>query len=156
MAMNAAQGGTNGGKTRRRQRRILKPMSEINVTPFVDVMLVLLIVFMVSAPLLTVGIEVNLPKTAASALEQTPEEPLSLTITNEGTVGLQDTQVEKNRLITRLRPIMAERSTQMIHLRADAGVPYKEIVEVMGALSAAGFTEIGFVTEAGGPTLDDE
>jgi len=130
-------------------------MSEINVTPFVDVMLVLLIIFMVAAPLMTVGVPVELPKTAANALPAEQEEPLTVTISADGKVTLQTTEVEKEALVGRLRAIAAERDSTRVFLRADGAVPYATVVQVMGALNRGGFADIGLVTETGGPTLDE-
>jgi biopolymer transport protein TolR len=129
-------------------------MSEINVTPFVDVMLVLLIIFMVAAPLMTVGVPVELPKTAANALPSEQEEPLALTITAEGTVMIQKTEVPMADLVNRLRAIAAEREGDRVFLRADGAVPYETVVQVMGALNRGGFSNIGLVTDTGGPALD--
>ncbi|MFO7920228.1 MAG: ExbD/TolR family protein [Nioella sp.] len=130
-------------------------MSEINVTPFVDVMLVLLIVFMVSAPLMTVGVPVELPETAAEALPgEQEEEPLSVTLTTEGAVLIQTTEVPVDELVTRLRAIAAERTSNRIFLRADGTIPYEDVMRVMGALNAGGFRDIGLVTDSGGPALD--
>jgi biopolymer transport protein TolR len=129
-------------------------MSEINVTPFVDVMLVLLIIFMVAAPLLTVGVPVELPKTAANALPTDQEEPLTVTVTADGAVQIQTTEVDRNDLITRLRGIASERSSDRVFLRADGKVPYRAVMEIMGALNAGGFSNIGLVTDIGGPALD--
>jgi len=144
-----------GGKgSRRRRRRRSRPMAEINVTPFVDVMLVLLIIFMVAAPLLTVGVPVELPKTAAKALASDQEEPLTVTITAEGIVMIQKTQTERNELIAKLRAIASERASTKVYLRADGSVPYEQVVQVMGALNAGGFDDIGLVTDIGGPALD--
>jgi biopolymer transport protein TolR len=138
----------------RRQRRRHRPMSEINVTPFVDVMLVLLIVFMVAAPLLTVGVEVNLPKTAAEALPSESEEPLTVTLTAEGTIVIQTTETPEADFLTRLRGVAQERSDNKVFLRADGSIPYSKVMEVMGAMNAAGFGNIGLVTDFGGPTFD--
>ena len=146
----------DGGSGRRRRGGRARPMSEINVTPFVDVMLVLLIIFMVAAPLLTVGVPVALPKTAAGALPADQEEPLTVTITAEGAVQIQTTAVERNALVQRLRAIADERSSDRVFLRADGAVPYAQVMEVMGALNAGGFSNIGLVTDIGGPTLDGE
>ena len=138
----------------RRQRRRHRPMSEINVTPFVDVMLVLLIVFMVAAPLLTVGVEVNLPKTAAEALPSESEEPLTVTLTAEGTIVIQTTETPEADFLTRLRGVAQERSDNKVFLRADGSIPYSKVMVVMGAMNAAGFGNIGLVTDFGGPTFD--
>jgi biopolymer transport protein TolR len=129
-------------------------MSEINVTPFVDVMLVLLIIFMVAAPLMTVGVPVELPKTAANALPSEQEEPLAVTITAEGVVMIQKTEVPLDDLVNRLRAIAAEREGDRVFLRADGAVPYETVVQVMGALNRGGFSNIGLVTDTGGPKLD--
>lgn len=145
----------DGGSRRRRARRA-RPMSEINVTPFVDVMLVLLIIFMVSAPLMTAGVPVELPKTAAQPLPAEQEEPLTITLTADGRVLLMTNETESGDLIGQLRAIAAERVSQKVYLRADGSIPYEKVVQVMGALNAGGFTEIGLVTEIGGPTLDGE
>ncbi|MEM6619081.1 MAG: protein TolR [Pseudomonadota bacterium] len=156
MVANVVSGGEGGGGGRkgRRSHARRKPMAEINVTPFVDVMLVLLIIFMVAAPLLTVGVPVELPKTAAQPLPTEEEEPLAIAIGADGTVALQSEPVERERLVAILRAVAAERQGDKVFLRADATVPYGEIMEIMGALNAGGFTNIGLVTDAGGPTLD--
>ncbi|MCV3272895.1 protein TolR [Roseobacter sinensis] len=145
-----------GTRRRRRGRAKAQPMSEINVTPFVDVMLVLLIIFMVAAPLLTVGVPVELPRTAAGALPTDQEEPLTITITAEGAVQIQTTDTPRAELVPKLRAIAAERTTDQIFLRADGAVPYAQVMEVMGALNAGGFANIGLVTDIGGPTLDGQ
>jgi biopolymer transport protein TolR len=129
-------------------------LAEINVTPLVDVMLVLLIIFMVAAPLLTVGVPVELPKTAAGALPVDQEEPLTVTITAEGAVQIQTTETPRDQLIVRLRGIAAERESDRVFLRADGAVPYAQVMQVMGALNAGGFSNIGLVTDIGGPSLD--
>lgn len=151
MGASLQQAESAGGRRRRRRNR---PMSEINVTPFVDVMLVLLIIFMVAAPLTTVGVPVELPKTAASSLPSEQEEPLAVTLTADGTVQIQTTQVTEDEIIPRLRGILAERSSDRVFLRADGAIPYARVVQIMGALNAAGITNIGLVTDTGGPTLD--
>lgn len=147
-----SDGGGGGGRRRRRGRAM--PMAEINVTPFVDVMLVLLIIFMVAAPLLTVGVPVELPKTAAGALPSEAEEPLTVTITAEGGVMIQTSEVSREDLVGKLRAIAAERSDDRVYVRADGVVPYSTVMEIMGALNAGGFGSIGLVTDIGGPTLD--
>ncbi|QUJ75334.1 protein TolR [Sulfitobacter albidus] len=139
---------------RRRRRGGAQPMSEINVTPFVDVMLVLLIIFMVAAPLLTVGVPVELPKTAAQALPTEQEEPLTVTLTAEGSVQIMTTETARADLLPKLRAVAAEREGDRVFLRADGAVPYAQVMEIMGALNAGGFSNIGLVTDIGGPTLD--
>ena len=129
-------------------------MSEINITPMVDVMLVLLIIFMVAAPLLTVGVPVELPKTAAEALPTEQEEPLTVTLTADGQIAIMTTEVPEDELIARLRAIAAERKDDKLFLRADGAIPYARVMQVMGALNAGGFRNIGLVTDTGGPRLD--
>jgi biopolymer transport protein TolR len=132
---------------RRRSRR--RPMSEINVTPFVDVMLVLLIVFMVTAPLLTVGVPVDLPKTKAQPLSQ-DREPLSVTVKTSG-VYLQNTRISEELLVPKLRAIAENGYDQRIFVRGDRRVDYGRVMEVMGLLNQAGFTHIGLVTDVPKP-----
>lgn len=139
------------GRRRGKHRRM---MAEINVTPFVDVMMVLLIIFMVAAPMMTVGVPVDLPKTAAGALPSVEEEPLTITLTADGRVVLQKTEIARGELIARLRAIAAEREDDKIFLRADGTVPYEQFAQILGALNAAGFHKIGLVTETDGPALD--
>jgi biopolymer transport protein TolR len=129
-------------------------MSEINVTPFVDVMMVLLIIFMVAAPMLTVGVPVDLPRTAAQSLPSEQEEPLTVSITASGELAIQTTVVPEGELIQRLQGIAAERTSNRIFLRADGAIPYERVMQVMGALNAGGFSNIGLVTESGGPRFD--
>ena len=151
----AVQQGQGGGRRRRRGRNRSRPMSEINVTPFVDVMLVLLIIFMVAAPLLTVGVEVELPKSAANALPGDNEEPLTVTVTAQGSVQIQTTETPRDQLVPKLRAIAAERDSDRVFLRADGAVPYSEVMQILGALNAGGFSNVGLVTDTGGPSLDD-
>ena len=144
----------SGRRRRRRRGGNASAMSEINITPFVDVMLVLLIIFMVAAPLVTVGVPVELPETAASALPSQQEEPLTITLTADGLIMVQETEIGMDQLIPKLRAIAAERDSDMIFLRADGALPYDSFAKVMGALNAGGFSNIGLVTDSGGPTLD--
>ena len=141
-------------ETNRRGRRI-RPMAEINVTPFVDVMLVLLIVFMVTAPLLTVGVPVDLPKTKAQALSQ-DREPLSVTVRRDGSIYLQNTRVGEDDLVPRLTAIAANGYDQRIFVRGDKSVDYGRVMEVMALISAAGFTHIGLVTDIAKPRSEDD
>jgi biopolymer transport protein TolR len=143
MAMGVAQR-RNGRRSRAR------PMAEINVTPFVDVMLVLLIVFMVTAPLLTVGVPVDLPKTKAPALGQ-DRQPLSVTIRSNDQIYLQNTQIGEDQLVPKLEAISANGYDQRIFVRGDKSVPYGRVMEVMAEISAAGFTHIGLVTDVAKP-----
>ena len=130
----------------RGKRKRSPAMSEINVTPFVDVMLVLLIVFMVTAPLLTVGVPVDLPKTRAPALGQ-EREPLSITVKRDGTIFLQKEVVAQSALVEKLTAIAANGYNQRIFVRGDDRANYGRVMEVMGLLAAAGFTHIGLVTD---------
>ncbi|MFY9211394.1 MAG: protein TolR [Aestuariivita sp.] len=154
MGAGVAQRDSGGGGRRRRRSRA-RPMAEINVTPFVDVMMVLLIIFMVAAPLLTVGVPVELPKTAATALSADQEEPLTITITASGDVQIQTTDVAREQLVSRLRAIAAERESDRVFLRADGAVSYETVMQIMGALNAGGFASISLVTDVGGPTLTE-
>jgi len=154
MGAGVVQKSGDGGR-RRRGRGRSRPMAEINVTPFVDVMLVLLIIFMVAAPLMTVGVPVELPKTAANALSGEQEEPLAITITADGRVMIQTTEVQRSELVAKLQAIAVERSSTRVFLRADGAVPYAQVVQVMGALNRGGFDNIGLVTDTGGPRLDE-
>jgi biopolymer transport protein TolR len=140
--------------TGRRSRRI-RPMAEINVTPFVDVMLVLLIVFMVTAPLLTVGVPVDLPKTKAQALSQ-DREPLSVSVRRDGGIFLQNTRVSEDDLVPRLTAIASTGYDQRIFVRGDKSVDYGRVMEVMALISAAGFTHIGLVTDIAKPRSDND
>ncbi|MEO6301457.1 MAG: protein TolR [Paracoccaceae bacterium] len=140
----------SGGRHRRHRGRAAA-MSEINVTPFVDVMLVLMIIFMVAAPLLTVGVPVKLPETAANAMPTETEEPLTITLTADGLVLIQKTEVGDAELIPKLKAIAAERTSDKVFVRADGAVTYERVAQVMGALNAGGFNNIGLVTDTGGP-----
>lgn len=148
-----AAGPGPGEHRRRRSRGRAQPMAEINITPFVDVMLVLLIIFMVAAPLMTVGVPVQLPQTAASSLPMEEEEPLTVTVTAEGMLLIQTTEVTEAELVPRLQSIAAERSSNRIYLRADGANAWERVAQVMGALNAGGFADIGLVTDAGGPQM---
>ena len=141
---------SNSGQSKRSSNRL---MAEINVTPFVDVMLVLLIIFMVAAPLLTVGISVELPKTAATPLPNEQEEPLTITLTGTGVIWLQKTEIKFDELNNKLKNILVERSNDKIFLRADGANSYETVMKLMGALNNAGFNNIGLVTDTGGPAF---
>ncbi len=151
MAMGVS-GSAGGGRRRRRGGRAAA-MHEINITPMVDVMLVLLIIFMVAAPMLTVGVPVKLPETAATALPTEQEEPLTVTITADGRLTIQTTEVADGEMIPKLTAIAAERTSRKIFLRADGAIPYERVAQVMGALNAGGFNEIGLVTDSAGPSF---
>ncbi len=138
----------NGGKGRGRYR----PMAEINVTPLVDVMLVLLIIFMVAAPLMTSGVPVDLPKTAAAPLNQ-DQEPLTISVNPEGKIYLQDTEVSNEELVPKLQAIMQASPAQpgqperRIFVRGDRSINYGRVMEIMGTISAAGFTRVALLAE---------
>ncbi len=141
MAMNLAPG--NGRRTRGRA-----PMSEINVTPFVDVMLVLLIIFMITAPLLVTGVPVDLPESRANALDQ-DQEPVQISIDQEGRIYLDDEEMSRNALATRLNEIAANQSAEdprQIMLRGDKTLDYGLIMGVMGELNRAGLNRVSLVT----------
>ncbi|MBL8709335.1 MAG: biopolymer transporter ExbD [Rhodospirillaceae bacterium] len=127
-------------------RRKFAPMSDINVTPMVDVMLVLLIIFMVTAPLLTVGVEVELPKTSAEAMPN-PEEPLVVTVRSDNVVFLQETQIGIEELGPRLVAITANKPDTTIYVRGDATANWDGIAQVLAELQANGFTKVGIVTD---------
>jgi biopolymer transport protein TolR len=120
-------------------------MSEINVTPFVDVMLVLLIVFMVTAPLLTVGVPVDLPKSQASPISEDTE-PLVITVDREGTIYIQETEVPFDNLVTRLNAITDRKPETRIFVRGDREIAYGQIMRVMGRLNGAGFEKVALIT----------
>ena len=134
-----------GGKRKKRRRGV---MSEINVTPMVDVMLVLLIIFMVSAPLLTVGVPIDLPQTQAKSLDQ-DKEPLTVSVKVDGEVFLQNTEIKVDELVAKLQAITQARGglDERIYVRGDRKVDYGTVMRVMGRLSAAGFRRVALVTE---------
>lgn len=149
MAANLVSRGRKGGIRRR-----WHPMSEINVTPFVDVMLVLLIVFMVTAPLLTVGIPVDLPRTKAQNISE-PVEPLVVTVNKEGSIFIQETGVEMGQLVARLRAITENKPDTRIYIRGDKNINYGRVMEVMGRLNTAGFTRVALISEVPSPGEED-
>ena len=127
-------------------RSRLRPKSEINVTPFVDVMLVLLVIFMVTAPLLTVGVPVNLPQTRARQMSE-DKEPIAITIRQNGDIFLQETKIPLEELVPKLTAIAENGYEERIYVRGDKTVDYGKVMEVMGELNAAGFKRIGLVTD---------
>lgn len=133
------------GRRRSRRRQV---MSEINVTPMVDVMLVLLIIFMVSAPLLTVGVPIDLPQSQAKSLEQ-DKEPLTISVNDKGEIYLQETQIDLEGLVPKLEAIAEARggTEARVYVRGDRSVNYGTMMRVMGRLSAAGFHRVALVTE---------
>jgi biopolymer transport protein TolR len=144
MAAGVTEAGGSG--RRRRRRSAYAPMHEINVTPFVDVMLVLLIVFMVTAPLLTVGVPIELPETQANPI-QGDSEPLTVSVAPDGIIYLQETEIDLDTLAPKLVAIAKEGYDQRIFVRGDRSVGYGEVMKVMGVLNQAGFRRIALVTE---------
>ena len=138
------QAKSDGG--RRKRRSAYTPMHEINVTPFVDVMLVLLIVFMVTAPLLTVGVPIELPETQANPI-QGDSEPLTVSVAPDGMIFLQETEIDLDTLAPKLIAIAKEGYDQRIFVRGDRSVGYGDVMKVMGVLNKAGFRRIALVTE---------
>src|SRR5690349_5473682 len=138
----AFMNGNGAGGSRQR----FKPMSEINVTPMVDVMLVLLVIFMVAAPLLTVGVPVDLPQTKAPAITE-QKEPLVITVNAQGKLFLQNSAVGDDELIPRLQAITKNNPQADIYVRGDRAISYGRVMEVMGMVSAAGFTKVSLITE---------
>ena len=132
-----------------RPTRRYKPMSEINVTPLVDVMLVLLIVFMVAAPLMTSGINVDLPKTSAAPLSQDAE-PLTVAMNAEGKIYLQDTELQLPDLVTKLEAISDGKTDRRIYVRGDKGLAYGKVMEVMAIITQGGFTKVALLAEQTG------
>ena len=146
----AASGG--GRRSRRRYGRGRRgTLSEINVTPLVDVMLVLLIIFMISAPLLTVGVPVELPKTEAGAM-QDQTEPLTVSIRADGSIFVQENQVAFSQLSPRLKAMAGDNEAKPIYVRADGRASYETVAQVMAALSTSGFSAINLITDTGGPS----
>jgi biopolymer transport protein TolR len=145
MGMNGGGAATSSSKRRHRRRAV---MSEINVTPMVDVMLVLLIIFMVSAPLLTVGVPIDLPRTQAKSLDQ-DREPLTVSVNGKGEVYLQNAEIKVDDLVAKLQAITQARGglDERIYVRGDRTVDYGTVMRVMGRLSAAGFHRVALVTE---------
>jgi biopolymer transport protein TolR len=136
---------------RRRRGRSRRALAEINVTPLVDVMLVLLIIFMISAPLLTVGVPVELPKTEAGAMDE-QNEPLSISVQADGTIFIQESPVAFGQLADALRALGEAGFDRPVFVRADGKAPYETVAQVMAALSTSGFTKIGLITDTGGPS----
>jgi len=143
MGASITGGGRQQGSGRRSRYR---PMAEINVTPFVDVMLVLLIVFMVAAPLLTAGVQVDLPNAQAKPLPQ-DSKPLEITINHEGAIFLVETEIGLNELVPRLMAIAGNNRDTRIYVRGDTRLDYGQVMQVIGAINAGGFTRVALVAE---------
>lgn len=143
MGMSVGQASQRG--SRRRRGRKLQPMSEINVTPFVDVMLVLLIIFMVAAPLLTVGVPIDLPETDARALNSETQ-PITVSVNAEGNIFLQETQIDIDEVVPKLEAIATTGYDERVYVRGDTNADYGTVMKVMARISAAGFNNLGLVT----------
>lgn len=148
-AFSAAGGGS--GRRRRYGRGRRGALSEINVTPLVDVMLVLLIVFMISAPLLTAGVPLELPKTEAAAM-QDQQTPITVSIRADGAVFVQDQQVPFESLSPRIKAMAGGERSKPIYVRADGRASYAVVAQVMASLSTSGFSSINLITDTGGPS----
>jgi biopolymer transport protein TolR len=135
-----------GGKSRGHRGQRHPVMSQINVTPMVDVMLVLLIIFMVAAPLLTVGVPIDLPQTQAKSMDQ-DREPLTVSVNDKGQVFLQNTEIKLDELVAKLKAVAKNGSEERIYVRGDRKVDYGTVMKVMGRLSAAGYRRVALVTE---------
>lgn len=141
-----AVGGSKNGRGRGRGRARNGAISDINVTPFVDVMLVLLIVFMVAAPLMTMGVPVDLPQTAAQAMPL-ERKPITVTVTPDGAISIDNQPITLDTLVPTVETLAVEGTDERLYVRGDATAAYGAIMEVMGALSAAGYGQIGLITE---------
>jgi biopolymer transport protein TolR len=146
MAMAVSSGGGGGRRRGRRRGGGNAAMSDINVTPMVDVMLVLLIVFMVAAPLLTVGVPIDLPKTQAKQMD-TDSKPVTITVKPDGSVFLMDKPVQLNDLVAAIQPLTPEGTDDRVYLRGDTSANYGAVMQVMGVLSQAGYAKIGLITD---------
>ena len=143
-------GSKSASRSKKRQKfssRNFVPMSEINVTPFVDIMLVLLIIFMVAAPLLSVGIEVDLPNTQAKPLETEKEKPLTLTMDDESNLFINEVKIEKSELRSKLLAIKKERESDEIYLRASKDIAYQNVAAILALVSNIGYLQISLVTD---------
>jgi biopolymer transport protein TolR len=149
MALSANDAFSVGRRRRRGHRR--GALAEINVTPLVDVMLVLLIIFMISAPLLTVGVPVELPKTEAAAVDDQTL-PLTITVRADGVIFVQEAETAFDQLSVRLTALAGQGFDKPIFVRADGKAPYAVVAQVMAALSTSGFTKINLITDTGGPS----
>nr|WP_246188549.1 protein TolR [Nitratireductor arenosus] len=143
--MSVVQSGGRGGRGHRRRGRHHALMSEINVTPFVDVMLVLLIIFMVAAPLLTVGVPIDLPETEANALNADTQ-PITVSVNDKGQIYLQETEVPIDEVVAKLEAIARTGYDERIYVRGDKAADYGTVMKVMARISAAGFRNLGLVT----------
>lgn len=142
--------GSSSGRGRRSagRGRAYRPMAEINVTPFVDVMLVLLIVFMVAAPLLTAGVPVDLPQSKAKALKEEDNKPLEISITEKGEIFMGETKVDKDKLVALLGAMTNSDPDRRVYIRGDRNLNYGNVMELIGAINGAGFRKVALISEA--------
>lgn len=143
MGMSTGGGGYNKGRG-----NSYRPMAEINVTPFVDVMLVLLIIFMVAAPLLTAGVPIDLPDSKAKAISDEDNKPLEVTISKDGAIFVGETSVERPRLVTILTSMTEDNPERRIYIRADKGIDYGQVMSILGEINGAGFSKVALISEA--------
>lgn len=140
----------SSSKSRGRGRKAgssFRPMAEINVTPFVDVMLVLLIVFMVAAPLLTAGVPIDLPNSKAKAIQNEDNKPIEITIDRDGNIFLGETAVKEDALVSVLTPMMEGQEERRIYIRADRTLDYGRVMSVLGLMNSAGFSRVALISE---------
>lgn len=128
-------------------RNAYRPMAEINVTPFIDVMLVLLIVFMVTAPLLSAGVQVDLPKTEAGPVADKDEKPLEVAVNKKGDIFIGETKVTKDELMVKLSAITGDDFERRVFIKADQGLPYGDVMGVLGSINKAGYRKVALITE---------
>jgi biopolymer transport protein TolR len=148
--MGASLGGKGKSRGRRGGGGSFRPMSDINVTPFVDVMLVLLIVFMVAAPLLTAGVPVDLPDSAAKPLTEEENKPIEISVSKDDKIFIGETEVDMQRLVPLLTAMTEGQTDRRIYIRGDQGLSYGRIMGIIGAVSGAGFNKVALISEAKG------
>ena len=144
MQMHGRGGGGHGTVG---YRRAYRPMADINVTPFIDVMLVLLIVFMVTAPLLSAGVQVDLPKTEAGPVTDKDEKPLEVSVNKSGQIFIGETKVSREDLVVKMSAITGDTTERRIFVRADQGLAYGKVMEIIGAINKAGYRKVALITE---------
>lgn len=144
MGINIQSG---SGRSRGGYRKSYRPMSDINVTPFIDVMLVLLIVFMVTAPLLSAGIPVDLPKTEAAAMSEKDEKPLEVAVNKNGEIYIGETKVTREALLEKLSAITGDDMERRVFIKADQGLSYGDVMAILGSINKAGYKKVALITE---------
>jgi len=137
-----------GGYNKGRGGHGYRPMAEINVTPFVDVMLVLLIIFMVAAPLLTAGVPIDLPDSKAKAISDEDNKPLEVSVSKDGRVFVGETEVDEDRIVTILTSMTENNPERRIYIRADRSIDYGKVMRVLGTINGAGFNKVALISEA--------